>query len=202
MARRIHSISGHREVPDDMLNLLHDLIVPKGQEPSSYSSEFEFEAVVDASRQSNSVATLGSSAEGVALECSFGDYTAISILSSTSKHRLLGAGLCAWLQLPMPITPDDGHRISAMLNRHERDRGAMGGQGHIGAWCVDHGPTGRPAVTYRSFLPNFLRRAGVIMDTSMACIARMRWADQVIHTKPTTENVWSSLAKRFGLSWV
>jgi hypothetical protein len=38
------------------------------------------------------------------------------------------------------------------------------------------------------------------MDTSTACIARMRWADQTMNPKPTTESAWKRLAKRFGVS--
>jgi hypothetical protein len=200
VARRKHPVSGYRDQPDDMLNVADDVIAPEGQEPSLYSNAFEFEAVADAVKRSERVATLGSSADGIALECSFDDYTAISILSSTYKHRLLGAGLSACLHLPISITPEDGHRIAAMLNRRERDSGPVGGQGHIGAWCVDQGPAGGgDAVTYRSFLPNLIYRNGLIMDTSLACIARMLWADQTMNSKPTTESPWKRLAKRFGV---
>lgn len=200
VALRAHPVSGQRDQPDDMLNVADDVIAPKGHEPSPYRNAFEFDAVADAAKSSERVATLGSSAEGVALESSFDDYTAISVLSSSYKHRLLGAGLSACTQLPTSITPEDGHRIAAMLNRRERDSGPVGGQGHIGAWCVDRGPAGGDAVTYRSFLPNLAYLNGLIMDTSMACIARMRWADQTMNAKPTTESAWKRLAKRFGVT--
>lgn len=199
VALRAHAVSGHRVQPDDMLNVADDVIATKGQEPSLYGNAFEFEAVADAAKSSERVATLGSSAEGIALESSFDDYTAISILSSTYKHRLLGAGLSVRLQLPTSITPEDGHRIAGMLNRRERDSGPLGGQGHIGAWCVDRGAAGGHAITYRSFLPNLTYLNGLIMDTSMACIARMRWADQTLNSKPTTESAWKRLTKRFAL---
>ena len=198
VAIRKHPISGLREIPDDMLNVINDLIIPKGQEPSLYQDAFEFEAVADTAKTTDRVATLGSSAEGIALESSFDNYTAISVLSSTYKHRLLGSGLSIRLQIPTPFTQDDGFQISAMLNRHELNNGHIGGQGHIGAWCVDQGPTGTSAITYKSFLPNLVHLNGLIMDTSMACISRMRWVDQIMNQKPTKESAWKRLAKRFG----
>jgi hypothetical protein len=200
VARRAHPASGHRDRPDELLDVFGDVIAPKGQEPSLYRNAFEFEGVADALKQSERVATLGGSADGIALESSFDDYTSISILSSTYRHRLLGAGLSTCLQLPISITLEEGHRIAAMLNRRERDSGPIGGQGHFGAWCVDQGAAGGIAVSYRSFLPNILHLNGLIMDTATECISRMLWADQTMNSKPTTESAWKRLAKRFGVS--
>jgi len=198
VAARLHPKSGYREHPDDMLIVVDDLFAVKGQEPSPYADEFEFEGVADFAKRSDRVATLGGSAEGIALESSFDNHTAISILSSTYKHRLLGSGLSACLHLPTVITPADGYRIAAMLNRRERYSGPFGGQGHIGAWCVDQTPSSGIAVTYRSFLPNLIYMNGLIMDTAMACATRMRWADMTLNSKLTEESGWASLAKRFG----
>ena len=174
VAVRSHPQSGYREQADDMLNIVDALFAVKGHEPSPYADEFQFEGVADFAKRTDRIATLGGSAEGIALESSFDNYTAISILSSTYKHRLLGAGMSACLQLP------------------------LGGQGHIGAWCVDQTPSGGIAVTYRSFLPNLIYVNGLIMDTSVACATRMRWADMTLNSKPTEESGWIRLAKRFG----
>jgi hypothetical protein len=199
VALRAHPTFGYREQPDDMLNVVDDLIAPKGQEPSRYRNAFEFEGVAEASRRSERVATLGGSAEGIALECSYDDYTAISILNPTYGHRLLGAGLSSCIRLPMSISPEDGYRIAGMLNRREKSAGPIGGQGHLGAWCVDNAPTGGDVVTYRSFLPNLVYMNGLIMDTSMACVARMRWADQTLNAKSSRESAWARLTRRFAL---
>ena len=198
VAVRSHPQSGYREQADDMLNIVDALFAVKGHEPSPYADEFQFEGVADFAKRTDRIATLGGSGEGIALESSFDNYTAISILTSTSKHRLLGSGLSACLCLPTLITPEDGHRIAAMLNRLERNSGPFGGQGHIGAWCVDQTPSGGIAVTYRSFLPNLVYMNGLIMDAAMACATRMRWADMTLNSKPTEESGWIRLAKRFG----
>ena len=117
-------------------------------------------------------------------------------MSSEEVHRRLGNGLCVRLQLPTPITPADGAHIAAALNRHERDDGAE--PHHTGAWCVDLSPVGNLAVTYRSFVPNWAYQNGLIMDTSVACVARMRWADRKLNVAPTTESAWKRLGKRMG----
>lgn len=191
-----HPQSGLRQVADDMLNAVDEVYAPAGLETSRYRNEFEFDAVADAAKQSAFAATLGGTADGIALECSFDDYTAIAIVSSDAKHRRLGAGLSVRLQLPMSISDQDGARIAAALNRYERDDAPE--PHHAGAWCVDLSPVGNRAVTYRSFLPNWMYRNGLILDVSTACVARMRWADRKLNGQPTRDNAWNRLAKRFG----
>lgn len=199
VAVKDHPISGYRHEPDSMLDVIDELVSPKGQEPSRYSNAFEFEAVSDSAKLGELVATLGSSAEGIALESSFDNYTAISVLNSSYKHRLLGAGLSTWVRLPNEIDTEDGYRIASMLNLKEREIGPIGGQGHMGAWCVDESALGVKTITYRSFLPNIIYIDGLIMDTAMACVARMRWADRMMNAKQTTESAWKRLTKRFGV---
>lgn len=191
-----HPQSGLRQVADDMLNAVDEVFAPAGLEASRYRNEFEFDAVADAAKQSAFAATLGGTADGIALECSFDDYTAIAIVSSDAKHRRLGAGLSVRLQLPMEITDQDGARIAAALNRFERDDSPE--PHHTGAWCVDISPVGNRAVTYRSFMPNWMHQNGLILDVSTACVARMRWADRKLNGQPTPDNAWDRLAKRFG----
>jgi hypothetical protein len=193
----VHPQSGLRQVADDMLNAVDELFAPAGLEASRYRNEFEFDTVADAAKLSAFAATLGATADGIALECSFDDYTAIAIVSSEAKHRRLGAGLSVRLHLPMEITDQDGARIAAALNRYERDDAPE--PHHTGAWCVDIGPLGNRAVTYRSFMPNCMYQSGLILDVSTACVARMRWADRKLNGQPTHDNAWNRLAKRFGV---
>lgn len=198
VATRAHARSGTRETPDDMLYRVDDLIAPAGLEANRFRNAFEFGAVADAARQSPFAATLGGTAEGISLECSFDDYTAIATISSERPHRRLGAGLSVMLRLPLSISNEDGARIAAVLNRHEREDGPE--PHHTGAWCVQVDPLGSRDVTYRSFLPNAVYRTGLIQDAAATCIARMRWADQKLNGQPTRDNAWSRLAKRFGLA--
>jgi len=197
VAVRAHARSGQRLQPDDMLNAVDAKLALQGIEPCRFKNAFEFESVAEVAMRSENVASLGGSANGLALECSFDDYTAIAILSPNERHRRLGNGLSVRLQLPTPITPVEGYRIAATLNRHERDDGPI--TTHTGAWCLDVGPMKNLAVTYRSFLPNILYLDGLIMDASTNCIARMKWADRTMNAKPASESVWKRLASRFGV---
>ena len=199
VAIRTHPTNGIRHTPDEMLSIVDELIAVKGEDSSSYSNAFEFEAVADYVKLTDLVATIGGTADGIALESSFDNYTAIAILRSSLKHRLLGTGLSTKIRLPIEISPGEGHRIASMMNIKERDSGPIGGQGHTGAWCVDRSALGHETVTYSSFLPNLVYRDGLIMDTAMESDARMRWADRTINASQTDESAWKRLSKRFGI---
>jgi hypothetical protein len=188
---------GHRSDPDDMLNVVDAVLSPQGHGPSRFANAFEFEAVADMVQRTETAATIGGSADGIALETTFGDYTALGMLLPEGRHRRLGAGLATRIHLPVPITSEDGHRIAAMLNRHERVGGSF--TAHSGAWCVDNAPPAKLAVTYRNFLPNVMYRGGLIMDASMGCVTRMRWSDQAMNMTPATESPWARLASRLGM---
>lgn len=198
VAKRSHALSGYRSDRDDMLNAATDIFIPEGQKVSRFANQFEFETVEDISKRSPFSATLGGNSEGIALETSFDDYTSISLMRPSVKHRLLGSGLTCSIQLPLEITLESGARIAAMLNQHERQQGPIAP--HSGAWCVDATSLDRIAITYRVFLPNVMYMNGLIMDSAMACITRARWVDNLLNSKPTTENAWARLSRRFGFS--
>ena len=156
VAIRTHRTSGRRETQDGMLETLEDIVAPKGYEANQFVNDFEFDAVAEAAKRSPIVATLGSSSDGIALECGFGDYTSLSLVTADKPHRRLGVGLTVRLQVPTEVEMEDGCRIAATLNRHERSAGPVAP--HTGAWCVDFTAAGGRAVTYRSFLPNLAFR--------------------------------------------
>ena len=85
-------------------------------------NEFEFKTVADVARKSPFAATTGGDKAGIALETAFDDYTSLSMLRADAKHRLLGSGLVGSTRIPTRITPDEGNRIAAVLNRKERGR--------------------------------------------------------------------------------
>jgi hypothetical protein len=192
VAIRAHRTSGGRELPDEMLGVLEDVVVSKGYEANQFVNGFEFDAVAEAVNRSPKVATLGSSPKGIALECGFGDYTSLSVLSADQPHRRLGVGLVVRVQVPTEIGMEDGCRIAATLNRHERSAGPIAP--HVGAWCVDATAAGRIAVTYRSFLPNFAFQSGLIMDSAWSCMTRMNWVDQKMNAQKSTTNPWQRMA--------
>lgn len=191
-----HPQAGVRQDKDDMLNVLADLLIPDGQLSSRFADRFEFETVAEIFQNNPNAASTGGDEHGIAIETPFGDYTSISVLSANERHRLLGHGLKARLQLPNEIDFPSGARLAGMLNRRERREGTEAP--HLGAWCVDKSPTGSLAVTYRFFIPNMCRMKGLIMDTAMCCVNRARWADRVMNGEPSKGNAWQTLAARLG----
>ena len=197
VARRVHPVSGLRQYPDDMLNFIEDYFIPGNNAPNRFENPFEFEAVADMAKTNSFLATQGADAHGIALERCFDDWTAISILTSSIKHRRVGVGVTSIIQLPNIITEVEGHLICASLNRNERDAGPLAS--HFGAWCIDRAPSGRPAVTYKGFYPSLAYQDGLILDLALICNRRMEWADQQINARPTRGNAWERLAQRLGM---
>jgi hypothetical protein len=197
VAVRRHPSSGERSNRDDRLNDVTDMFIPEGQAPSKFASRLEFETIAEAVQNSPFAATLGGSEDGIALETTFDEYTALSMLYPRAKHRLLGSGLLCTVQIPTEITHESGCHIAALLNRQEREGGPRAP--HYGAWCVDSAGAGNIAVTYRFFVPNGLYRNGVAMDAAVSCVARARWVDLVLNTEMSPPNAWEQLARRFGL---
>ena len=197
VARREHPTSGERQLPDDMLHLIEDFFVPGGYAANQFENPFEFEALADTAKITPFLATLGADANGIALERCFGDWTAISILTSSIKHRRVGSGLTTLIQLQNQITEEDGYSICAVLNRKEKEEGSF--TPHFGAWCVDKSPNGNPKITYKGFYPSLAYQNGLILDMGMMCSRRMVWADQALNAQPTRGNAWERLAQRLGV---
>lgn len=196
VAVRRHPQSGFRSTRDEMLSLLDSLIVPFGYEENRFANDFEFEAVADVSRGSDIVATMGASPHGIALETSFGSYTAISVIAADERHRRMGGGLLVRIQLPTQITDGDAYDIAGSLNRQEMTAGPL--TNHGGAWCVDKDVLNVDNVlAYRWFIPNYAYQNGLIMDSAYSSVARMRWADLLLNGQPALESPWKRLAKRF-----
>jgi hypothetical protein len=197
VAARRHPSSGERPDRDDMLNVLTQIFMPRGQASSQFARRCEFEAVAEASEHSPFAATLGASEDGIALETAFADYTTLSMLHAKAKHRLLGSGLVCTVQIPTEITHESGCRIAALLNRQEREEGPS--VPHYGAWCVDSAGARTIAVTYRSFVPSVLYGDGLAMDAAFSCVGRARWVDLVLNAVVSPPSAWEQLAGRLGL---
>lgn len=197
VARRSHPTSGQRVQPDDMLHLVEDFIALGGDPPNRFANPFQFEAVADMAKHTPFLATLGADRDGVALERCFDNWTAVSIITSSLRHRRAGSGLASLIQLPNTLTEEEGYSICAVLNRKEREEGPL--TSHFGAWSVDKGPSGAPTLTYRGFYPAVSYQDGLIMDMAMICNARMGWADQQLNGKATRGSAWERLANRLGM---
>jgi len=195
IGHRTHPASGDREAPDDMLNFIEHYLARFGEEGSRYADAEEYRAIADEVERSETIATLGGSADGICLERMFGEYSAITILNPTLAHRRLGAGLDCRIHLPAKASHVEGLRLASMLNRLEQDRGPFAS--HLGAWCLDSKPGGGLAITYRSFGLNTVHVRGMAMEFARAGIGRMRWADRVFNHDATSGDIWELLKRRF-----
>lgn len=190
-----HPASGLRNTPDDMMGIVMSVFQPEGQKPSLFADKFEFETVGEEARKSPYAATIGGSAEGIALETSFGDYTALSILTTQMAHPLLGNGLTGLVKIPSPATQEEGCRIADYLNRAESIEFHYGHQ--LGAWCFDRsGSDTSGSITYRFFYPNIVYRKGMIFDAAYSAVGRARWADRIMNFTPTEPNAWKQMDER------
>lgn len=173
-----HPVSGPRQEPDDMLNVLEDCFLPVGEQMSRFSQE-DLGRTVANLRAAGLLSYEGR--DGLSAEFPFlGWKTAIMNLIDrhrlgrpggplqtslfqcyrSVKHPRLGSGLFALLQTPIPIADDLGwaRRFAAHLNRRWRD-----GQGLFprwGAWCVN---SHQRTLAYVMFTPNFLWAPGLAL---------------------------------------
>jgi hypothetical protein len=189
-----HTLSGLRQIPDDMLNVLEDVFAVEGRQPSRFENLFEFETIADISRGTSRVATLGADRTGLALEVAFAGYTSLAMLRSNAAHRRIGNGLLADLRLPNQVTIEDANRIADFLNRRESTGDPT--STHYGAWYADIRPNFGLSVAYQFFVPNRLYLPGIAQDSGYSCVGRARWADLVLNGERSEAKPWELLAER------
>jgi hypothetical protein len=197
VAAREHPTSGRRVDADDMLNVLDGPFASRGRQPSLFANEFEMETIADVAKRSSRVASLGGSAEGVALEVAFGGGTSLTMLHTEEPHRRLGNGLTVRVNLPSTVTPEDADWMAASLNSQEAVGSAVAT--HYGAWCWDTWPTTGLTLAYQSFMPNALYQPGIAQDAAYSCVKRALWVDRLLNEKPAEEGAWQILARRVGI---
>ena len=93
VARSVHPTSGERRIPDDMMNLIGEHVIPHSSQPNRFADAGEYEATLADLRGSYAYSA-GASAEGMSIEIPFGpaDTTLIE-LKATEAHPQLGCGL-------------------------------------------------------------------------------------------------------------
>lgn len=187
--------AGSRSEPDDILNVLDSIFGSDNGEPSHFRDAFEFEAIEQAARMVPNVATLGGSAEGIALEVPFGTSTCLGRLHGDYIHPRLGRGLGVSLLLDAYPEPDIA-RLSNMLNTRE----AQGEHPHqcFGAWGARRHQA-RPDVFFLGhswFIPNRMYRQGLALDAAYGIVGRARWANRLLNPGTPESDAWQLLAER------
>jgi hypothetical protein len=178
VARWAHPDSGGRQEPDEMLGVLHDVIMPAGHAPSRFAREGEFEEI--ATRlESTPFFSLGGSPEGIAVEAALGEHDTILVHAQTATpHPVLGSGLLVTTKVrpPAPVEQTPAW-LAATLNLMESTGGFEGNS--FGAWCTD-GEGAQTLLAHALFVPNVLYRPGVTQDVVWNALRRAAWVAGVL----------------------
>ena len=170
-AESAHPRSGRRGVPDDILNVPRQLVIPGGLGGSAWDQPQQFAEAANLLNATGLGFVADASGRGGLMgEVGYGRESAFLVLAPTNDedpsrrvgppldpHPHLGHGLIAWLVLPSGRSGEAPDEVSARLNSLEiapaqdwSEAGAM----HFGAWIAGPGTVVAPA--YKMFVPNLL----------------------------------------------
>jgi hypothetical protein len=167
-----HPSSGPRQEPDDMLNVIGQVVVPKGQEPSRWTGA-EMAGAVELLQDGPCILATGDTT-GVAGEYPFPGPVGTSLLRLQTEvpHPRLGNGCLCTLRLPYALQePAATAAIALQLNGMELDRHLY----FIGSWCLSDS-----GLSYVSFLPNAAHRPGALTNILLSLVSRVRWVTEEV----------------------
>lgn len=163
VATSAHPESGPRPVPDEMAEVIAELVAPCGQGPSQWAQE-EFSAV--AGQCSNLPSVIAASARGAAMTAEFvcGDASSsCQLLADAAPHPRYGNGLLVLQHIPASaVSEDDGYLLALRRNERELTRELLGYG--FGSYCYRDG-----SLYFVSFYPNVLYRPGLLVNILLAC---------------------------------
>jgi hypothetical protein len=195
LASSRHPERGRRFVPDDMLNVVGTVFLPRGHGKNLFADKFEFETIYEQTCRINA-ASFGASATGLAIEVPFGDKTALITLNSAEPNPRIGQGLSVVLRLPIFGSFDECARLAAWLNRKEAD-GEFLAQ-CVGAWSVK-GEGESNTVARCTFIPNMLHRPGLAMEAAAEAMQKARVINALFNPGVPQPSVWDVIARRMGM---
>jgi hypothetical protein len=159
---------------DDMLNMAKAVYVPEGQKASRWDGIDEFSNIVEEFGRNAFCFGIGD-AHGVALETSFGPYTAMISVRSDISHPLLGRGLHAAVHLP-PM-PESRARYECMsLNYMEASFWTDIPQ--LSSWCPRKLGEDQFEPYTGFFIPNAVYRPNLATNAALWQLARARWVKE------------------------
>ncbi len=173
-----HPDSGRREEPDEMLGVLHEVIIPAGGPPSRFAREGEFEGIAG-QLENTPFFSLGGSPEGIAVEVPLGERdTTLVHAQTTAPHPVLGNGLLVTTKVRPPDQVEEAPAsLATTLNLMESTGGFEGNS--FGAWCTD-GEGAQTLLAHALFVPNVLYRPGVTQDFLWNALRRAEWVAGVL----------------------
>lgn len=170
--------AGLRGEPDDMLNIVRDMIRPGSASPDAVLGE-ELEEFRDFCISRGFVSN--GDRKGVTVEFPWGPdgssvatggESALLMIDTTDAHPALGEGVLFRLFLPCP---HQGGALATEFNRREREDFTMT-QG-LGSWCLGSLPYGPDLSTcYVSFLPTAILLPSSVTNHALGMFGRTKWA--------------------------
>jgi len=161
-----------RALPDDMVRVVEDQIVPAGGRPPVYAGP-EFEQSAEWLEQQGFFTNADQ--QGLTSELPFGEITSLLTLKADDPHPELGNGLTGRLVLPvLPGEAASARAIKAALDLNSREVSDHTDTHFAGSWC----PTER-GLAFHLFVPNIVCGPGWVMNFTLAVARRAMWAARV-----------------------
>jgi hypothetical protein len=171
-----HPTSGWRDMPDDMLNLVEDIVRPKGAGESLFATDQELDS-----------ALLGIEAHGMVEESPGRDRILIRLnrqaearftvrFNTSQRHPLYGAGVSMATVLEQDLDEVDLSGIWAYLV--DLQGKSPEGRGY-GSWAVIPFEEG-PRLAFCRFIPNMMAGPGVLRDALYCELGRTRMLSEVL----------------------
>lgn len=174
VASSAHPSSGPRRDVDDMLNVLEDVFVPIGREPSRWAGD-DMQHAFDVVRTSPFDLLATGDSDGFTAELPFRSKSSLLQAITTEANPQVGNGLLLLLSLPMTFSPEAGIQQAHELNQREL---ASLSQAHsLGSWCWQN-----DCITHCSFFPNAMRLGGSdLVNLVLSAIVRARWVAERVY---------------------
>jgi hypothetical protein len=177
-----HPTSGPRPEPDAMLDVLRDIVAPRGELPSAWEDE-EMEWTLNVVRRSPHTVLATGSETGISAEFPFQSRTSLLTVTTEARNPQLGNGALLLLHLPMTIDEADGIAFATDLNRRELE--SLTRAHFLGSWhWRDDG------LHFVTFLPSVLYLGrGSLLNLVMAAAGRAKWVAETFYGDDWEANV-------------
>lgn len=158
---------GIRNEPDELAEIIAELIGPLGKQPSRWTAAEFTDTVNQYMRQPPAVAANAGGA-GFTVEFPYGNGSSLFRVAADQPHPRYGNGLFSIQSFPVKDTSDpEGAKLALMLNRMELSERPFGYG--FGSYAYRD-----RALHFTSFFPNALYRPGLLPNLYYSCSTRAR----------------------------
>lgn len=173
-ATSAHPTAGKRDEYDDMLNVLEQVVVPRGEDPCPWGGD-DMRTVVEIIRGGQQTVMANGDGDGLTAEFPFQSRSSLLTLTTEARNPQLGNGVLSLLRLPVSFGEEDGIRFAHDLNR--RELSSLTRSHFLGSWCWKD-----DTLHFVTFLPNALYLGGAdLLNFTFSCSQRARWVAETIY---------------------